>query len=269
MQTSTAPLVETVWTALRDDATTASTVEPLLARYLRHIILDRASFADGLAVLLAEKLFAGDPSGSDTLAITREAMAFDPTIVACAAADLSASFARNPAYPDHLTAYAYAKGFHALESYRVAHALWTAGRERLALYVQGRMTDRFAIDIHPAARMGSGIFLDHATGIVIGETAVVGDNVSMLQNVTLGGTGKDTGDRHPKIGNGVLLSAGAKVLGNITVGDNARIGAGSVVLRPIPADATAAGVPARVVRMNVGDVPGMSMEHDFIMDFQI
>ncbi len=268
MQTSLT-VVDTVWSELRTDAAGVAANEPLLAPYLHHQVLDRASFADALAVLLGAKLFGGQSTDTDTTALAREVLALDPTIATCAATDLAASFSRNPAYPDYLTAFAYAKGFHALESYRIAHALWTRGRTTLALYVQGRMTDSFAIDIHPAARMGSGIFIDHGTGIVIGETAVVGDNVSILQNVTLGGTGKDTGDRHPKIGNGVLLSTGAKVLGNITIGDNARIGAGSVVLRSVPANATAAGVPARIVRLDSGDVPAISMEHDFIMDFQI
>ncbi len=268
VQTS-APLVDTVWSALRSDAATVAREEPLLSPYLDHVIGTRASFAEALGILLGDKLFGGRATDADTVALAHEVLALHPAIAERAALDLEASFVRNPAYPDRLTAFAYAKGFHALESYRIAHALWNSGRTRLALYVQGRMTDSFAIDIHPAARIGCGVFVDHGTGIVIGETAVVGNDVSILQNVTLGGTGKDTGDRHPKIGNGVLLSTGAKILGNITIGDNARIGAGSVVLRDVPANATAAGVPARIVRIDDGGSPASSMEHDFVMDFQI
>jgi serine O-acetyltransferase len=155
------------------------------------------------------------------------------------------------------------KGFQALQSYRVSHYFWMQGRETLALYLQSRIAQTFAVDIHPAARVGAGIMLDHGTGLVIGETAVVEDDVSMLHEVTLGGTGKERGDRHPKVRAGVLIGAGAKILGNIEIGAGARIGAGSVVLHAVPAGCTAAGVPARSVRgLHCGE-PALEMNHQF------
>ena len=157
----------------------------------------------------------------------------------------------------------YFKGFHALETQRVAHWLWHQGRESLALFFQNRMSVVYGVDIHPAAKLGRGIMLDHATGLVIGQTAVVGDNVSILQSVTLGGTGKDEGDRHPKIGNGVLISAGAKILGNIRVGEGAKVGAGSVVLDEVPPHTTVAGVPAKVVGKPTTQQPALEMDHAF------
>jgi len=217
--------------------------------------------------VLAAKLADADFDAPRLTTLTADAFAADPSLAETAALDLAASIERNPAYPDHVTPFLYAKGFHALEWYRVAHALWTADRRSLALYLQGRVSDVFAVDIHPAARIGSGIFVDHATGVVIGETAVVGDDVSILHNVTLGGTGKETGDRHPKIGRGVLLAAGAKVLGNVTVGEGAKVGAGSVVLRAVAPYTTVAGVPAHVVG-RTHDLPGRTMDQDFL-DFQI
>jgi serine O-acetyltransferase len=164
------------------------------------------------------------------------------------------------------TPFLYFKGFHALQTHRIGHWLWNHGRESLALFFQNQMSVEFGVDIHPAARLGHGIMLDHATGVVIGETAVVGNNVSILQSVTLGGTGKDEGDRHPKIGDGVLISAGAKILGNIRVGDGAKVGAGSVVLENVPAHTTVAGVPARIVGRPSSDQPALEMDHDFCCD---
>ena len=153
------------------------------------------------------------------------------------------------------------KGFLALQTHRVAHWLWNEGRQTLAFYLQSRSSELFQVDIHPATRIGKGVFIDHGTGIVIGETAVIGDDVSMLQGVTLGGTGAEQGDRHPKVGNGVLLGAGAKVLGNIIIGDNAKVASGSVVLKPVPPGCTAAGVPARLVNCPTDENPARSMDH--------
>ena len=175
-------------------------------------------------------------------------------------ADLSAVFQRDPACHSYAQAFLFFKGFHALESYRVAHYLWTHRRQTMALFIQNRMSDLFAVDIHPAAKLGRGIMIDHATGVVIGETAVVGDDVSMLHGVTLGGTGKQDEDRHPKVGRGVLLSTGAKVLGNIHVGNCSRIAAGSVVLADVPPHMTVAGVPARVVGPAGCAEPARSMD---------
>ncbi len=175
-------------------------------------------------------------------------------------ADLVCRKRRDPACRSYLGALLHMKGFQALQAYRVAHWLWGQGREALALLLQGRIAGTFAVDIHPAARIGSGIMMDHATGIVIGETAVVGDNVSMLHGVTLGGTGKDVGDRHPKVRRGVLIGAGAKILGNIVIGEGAKVGAGSVVLNDVPPHSTVAGVPARMIGRPGVDQPALEMD---------
>ncbi|HTW83291.1 MAG TPA: serine O-acetyltransferase [Candidatus Sulfotelmatobacter sp.] len=257
-----------VWDVLRADAERIAAAEPFLAPLLRRSILGPASFGEALAAVLAAKLADADLDAPRLMTLADDAFAADPAIVETAALDLAASVERNPAYPDHVTPFLYAKGYSALEWYRVAHHLWTSDRRSLALYLQGRVSDTFAVDIHPAARIGRAIFVDHATGVVIGETAVVGDDVSILHNVTLGGTGKESGDRHPKIGRGVLLSAGAKVLGNVVVGEGAKVAAGSVVLRPVAPYTTVAGVPAKVVGRQPGQMPGRSMDQDFL-DFQI
>ncbi len=194
--------------------------------------------------------------------IFEEAFAAEPAMGEAVRADLSAVFQRDPACHSYLQAFLFFKGFHALQSYRVAHYLWLQGRKTMALFVQNRMSDLFAVDIHPAARLGRGIMIDHATGVVIGETAVVGDDVSMLHGVTLGGTGKQNEDRHPKVGRGVLLSTGAKVLGNIEIGEYSRVGAGSVVLKPVPPHTTVAGVPARVIGKAGSPRPSQDMDHN-------
>ncbi|MEY3259194.1 MAG: serine O-acetyltransferase, partial [Pseudomonadota bacterium] len=193
--------------------------------------------------------------------IVEEAFASDPSLVTSAEADLRAVFERDPACKGYVQPFLFFKGFQALQTYRVAHWLFGQGRETLAFYLQSRCSELFQVDIHPGAVIGSGVFIDHGTGIVIGETAVVSDEVSMLHGVTLGGTGAERGDRHPKIGRGVLLGAGAKVLGNILVGDYAKIASGSVVLKPVPAHCTAAGVPARLVNCPTGEEPARTMDH--------
>jgi serine O-acetyltransferase len=195
-----------------------------------------------------------------------EALESDASIREAVRADLQAVEDRDSACHELYIPFLYFKGFHALQTQRVSHWLWSHGRESLALFFQNRMSTEFGVDIHPAARMGRGIMLDHATGLVIGETAVVGNNVSILQSVTLGGTGKDEKDRHPKIGDGVLISAGAKILGNICVGEGAKVGAGSVVLENVPAHTTVAGVPAKVVGRPSSDQPALEMDHDFCCD---
>jgi serine O-acetyltransferase len=193
--------------------------------------------------------------------IVEEAFASDPSLVTSAEADLRAVFERDPACKGYVQPFLFFKGFQALQTYRVAHWLFGQGRETLAFYLQSRCSELFQVDIHPGAVIGSGVFIDHGTGIVIGETAVVSDEVSMLHGVTLGGTGAERGDRHPKIGRGVLLGAGAKVLGNILVGDYAKVASGSVVLKPVPAHCTAAGVPARLVNCPTGEEPARTMDH--------
>jgi len=192
-----------------------------------------------------------------------DAMDSDACIRGAVRADLLAVMERDSACHELYIPFLYFKGFHALQTHRVAHWLWKSGRQPLALFFQNRMSMEFCVDIHPAAVMGSGILLDHATGLVVGETAVVGNNVSILQSVALGGTGKETGDRHPKIGNGVLISAGAKILGNIRVGEGAKVGAGSVVLEEVPPHTTVAGVPARVVGRPSSEAPALDMDHGF------
>jgi len=193
--------------------------------------------------------------------VAEEAYEADPSIVEAAEADLKAVFERDPACKGYVQPFLFFKGFLSLQSHRVSHWLWNEGRESMAFYLQSRVSELFQVDIHPAAVIGKGAFFDHGTGIVIGETAVIGDDVSMLQGVTLGGTGAERGDRHPKIGKGVLLGAGAKVLGNITIGDYAKVASGSVVLKPVPAGCTAAGVPARLVNCPTCEEPARSMDH--------
>ena len=260
--------VEETWAALRADAERIVSGETILAPVMRHLILERASFGEALATVLVAKLASAEIDAGELATAASAVLADDPAIVEAAATDLVVSYERDPAYPDLVTPFLYAKGFHALQWHRIAHVLWRTGRAPLALYLQGRANDVLAVDIHPGAVIGRGVFIDHATGVVIGETAVIGDDVSILHGVTLGGTGKETGDRHPKIGRGVLIGASATVLGNVKVGEGAKIAAGSVVLRPVAPWTTVAGVPARVVGRTRGEPPSHSMDQDFL-DFQI
>ncbi len=240
-------LQDTVWSRLRYEAATAAASEPMLASYLNAAILRHDSFATALAHRIAAKM--ADPQ-LDVLQmhdVVTNALAKEPGLADQAAADMLAVDERDPACQSLLQPFLYFKGFHSLMCYRIAHWLWRQDRETLAFHLQSRCSERFGVDIHPAARIGCGVMIDHATAVTIGETAVVGDDVSLLHEVTLGGTGTEDGDRHPKIARGVLIGAGAKVLGNITVGEEARIAAGSVVLSPVPARCTVAGVPAKPV----------------------
>lgn len=236
-----------VWQRLRFDAQQAAEQEPALASYLNATVLNHENFSEALCYQLAQKAGGPDMSALAVREICEEAYKSDPAIVAAAERDLQAVLERDPATRSTLQPFLFFKGFLALQTHRVGHWLWGQGRETLAFFLQSRMSELYAVDINPAAPFGSGVFIDHATGIVIGETARVGDDVSMLQGVTLGGTGKVFTDRHPKIGRGVLIGAGAKVLGNITVGDEARIGSGSVVLSDVPPRCSVAGVPAKPV----------------------
>lgn len=253
--------VATVWSQLLAAASRSAREEPILAPFLHAAVLRWSCFDQGLPAVLALRLedsFASRDRLSDLVA---EAIAEDPEIAAAAAADLIAVGARDPAAAGApLVPFLHYKGFHAVQWHRVAHWLWGQGRRALAYFVQSRVAQALAVDIHPAARFGRGVFIDHGTGVVIGETAVVGDDVSILQGVTLGGTGKDRGDRHPKVRDGVLLGAGAKVLGNVVIGRGAKVGAGSVVLRDVPPCATVAGVPARVVGWCAEAVPALAMD---------
>jgi serine O-acetyltransferase len=222
-------------------------------------ILHHGSLATALAYRIAMKLASNEMSKQLLREVVEEAFAADPSLESAARADLMAVYERDPACHRLVQPILFFKGYQALQSYRVAHWLWREDRHDLAYFVQMRISELFGVDVHPAARLGQGIMIDHAHSIVIGETAVVGDNVSMLHSVTLGGTGKDGADRHPKISDGVLIGAGAKVLGNIRVGKCSRIAAGSVVLEDVPPCKTVAGVPARIVGEAGCDQPSIMM----------
>jgi serine O-acetyltransferase len=250
-----------VWSALRAEAQAVARDEPGLASLINAVILSHTDLAAALSYQLARKLGDQELRAMSLREVAQEAYATDPRIVADAEADLQAVYERDPACKGYIQPFLHFKGFQSLQTHRVAHWLWRRGRESLAFYMQSRMSELFQVDIHPAAEIGPGAFFDHGTGIVIGETAKVGRDVSMLHGVTLGGTGAERGDRHPKVGNGVLFGAGAKVLGNITIGDNAKIASGSVVLIPVPAGCTAAGVPARLVRCPTCEEPARTMDH--------
>ena len=261
-----------VWAALRSEAMAAAKAEPPLCSMLDAVILSHRTLGEALSFQLARKLGDGVLSPISLREISEEAQEADPSILSDAEADLRAVFERDPACKGYLQPFLFFKGFQALQAYRLAHWLYGRGRETLAYYLQSRTSELFQVDIHPAARIGSGVFFDHGTGIVVGETAVIGDDVSMLHGVTLGGTGAERGDRHPKIGKGVLLGAGAKVLGNIQIGDYAKIASGSVVLKPVPSGCTAAGVPARLVNCPAGEEPARTMDHtlaEVVYDYQI
>jgi len=260
-----------VWSSLSDEAARTARAEPALASLLHAVVLAHDDLASALSFQLGRKLGDAELSAMSVREICQAVYA-DPACTAAAEADLQAVFERDPACKGYLQPFLFFKGFLALQTHRVSHQLWTQGRETLALLLQSRMSELFQVDVHPAARFGKGVFIDHATGVVIGETAVVGDDVSMLHGVTLGGTGAERGDRHPKIGKGVLLGAGAKVLGNITIGDYAKIASGSVVLKPVPSGCTAAGVPARIVNCPAQCDPARSMDHtlpDIAFDYVI
>ena len=253
--------IDPVWNALRQQAEAMAGREPALAGFVHATILQHERLEQALTYHLARKLGGEDMSPLAVREMFDDAVAADPAIGQAVRADLSAVFERDPACHSYVEAFLFYKGFHALESFRIAHWLWARDRKAMALFLQSRISNLFAVDIHPAARIGQGIMLDHATGIVIGETAVVEDDVSIMQDVTLGGTGKETGDRHPKIRRGVLISLGAKVLGNIEIGEYSRVGAGSVVLKSVPAHCTAVGVPAKLVNCDCGENPSQAMDH--------
>jgi serine O-acetyltransferase len=252
--------LDPVWHRIRQEAEAAIGKEPLMGGLIHSGVLHHPTFDRALAYRISLKLNSGEMSEQILREIADEAYLDDPAIVEAARCDLMAVYERDPACHRYLQPLLYFKGFQAVQSYRLGHWLWQKGRQDLAYFVQMRTSEIFGVDIHPAARIGKGIMIDHAHSIVIGETAVVGDNCSMLHSVTLGGTGKSDGDRHPKIGNGVLIGAGAKVLGNISVGNCSRIAAGSVVLSDVPPCKTVAGVPARIVGEAGCDQPAVKMD---------
>jgi len=252
--------LDPVWDQIIREAKQAIADEPLLGGLIHSSILHHGSIERALAYRTSLKLASGEMSEQIIREICDEAYRADHKLATDARADIAAVYDRDPACHRFLQPLMFFKGFQAVQAYRVAHWLWNNGRKDLAYFFQMRVSEVFGIDIHPAARIGKGIMIDHAHSIVIGETAVVGDNVSMLHSVTLGGTGKEEEDRHPKIGDGVLIGAGAKVLGNIKVGNCSRIAAGSVVLEEVPPCKTVAGVPARIVGEAGCSQPSMTMD---------
>ncbi|QPH53776.1 serine O-acetyltransferase [Pontivivens ytuae] len=253
--------IDPVWSQITEEAHKMCVDEPRLAGLVHASVLTRRNFEDALSYRLGQKLASGEMTEGLVREIFAEAHAADPKLGRAARADAVAVYERDPACHRLIQPLMFFKGFQALQAYRIARRLWEQGRCDMAYFLQMRTSEVFGVDIHPGARVGQGIMIDHAHSVVIGETAVVGDNVSMLHSVTLGGTGKEDGDRHPKIGDGVLIGAGAAVLGNITVGHCSRIAAGSVVLEPVPPCKTVAGVPARIVGEAGCDQPAQSMNH--------
>jgi serine O-acetyltransferase len=251
--------IDPVWDRISHEAADAVQAEPLMGGLLHACVLHHNSLEKALSYRFSAKLHSNEMSQIILRDIADEAYAQDPSIVEAARADLMAIFERDPACHRLLQPLVFFKGFQAIQAFRIANWLWRTGRKDLSYFVQMRVSEIFGVDIHPAACIGKGIMIDHAHSIVIGETAVVGDNVSMLHSVTLGGTGKEEQDRHPKIGDGVLIGAGAKVLGNIKVGHCSRIAAGSVVLAEVPPCKTVAGVPAKIVGEAGCDQPSVSM----------
>lgn len=250
-----------VWTRLRFEARAAAADEPTLASYINASILTHETICQALAYHLAEKLAGAEVGAQQARQLIANAYDREPELIERAEADMQAVLERDPACRGLLQPFLFFKGFLGLQAHRVANHLWKQGRETLAFLFQARASEQFGVDIHPAATIGLGVMFDHATGITIGETAIVGDNCSLLHGVTLGGTGKEVRQRHPQIGRGVLLSVGAKVLGNIHIGDYAKVAAGSVVLKDVDAHMTVAGVPAKPVGTMATDMPAMDMDH--------
>lgn len=261
--------VDPVWKRLREDVSISAGKEPMLAGYLHDTVLKHGSLEASISYFLAGKLASDYLTTTSLRDLFHEALSDSADIRQAVRRDLQAVLERDPAARSYALPYLNFKGFQALQSYRVAHWLWENDRHPLALYLQSRISEVFGVDIHPAARIGKGILIDHGTSVVIGETAVVGDDVSMLHEVTLGGTGKESGDRHPKVGNGVLIGAGAKILGNIPIGEGSKIAAGSVVLNEVPPHSTVAGIPAKVVGRPKDREPGKQMNQIVELDYCI
>ena len=268
--------MDPIWDSLREEARAAAAADPLLAAFLYSTVINQRSLEESVIHRVCERLDHPDLQANLLRQTYSEMLADWPEWGAVLRVDIQAFYDRDPACTRFLEPVLYFKGFHAIQTHRLAHWLWNGGRRDFALYLQSRSSAVFQTDINPAARMGKGIFIDHATGLVVGETAVIEDNVSILHGVTLGGTGKAGGDRHPKIRYGVLIGAGAKILGNIEVGHCAKIAAGSVVLAPVPHNKTVAGVPARIVGESGCDQPSRQMDQllpsetmDHVVSFDI
>lgn len=250
-----------LWPEMRRAARAIAEAEPLIAHVANNFVLLPKNFGEALASRIAHELSRTSQEYRAFYELAVEAFAGTPFALIQAQNDMKATFERDPACLSVIEPFLWFKGFLSLAAYRVAHHFWNAGRKHIAYYLQSHISETFSVDIHPAAQIGCGILLDHATGFVVGETAVIENNVSLLHAVTLGGTGKERGDRHPKVRSGVLIGAGAKILGNIEIGTCAKIGAGSVVLESVPPHTTVAGVPAKVVGEAVEDEPSVDMNH--------
>ncbi|HLH93480.1 MAG TPA: serine O-acetyltransferase [Xanthobacteraceae bacterium] len=239
--------VDPVWGRIRREAEELVRREPELATFIFSTILHHDTLEAAVVHRITQRLDHPDVSAELIRQAYEGALASDPAIATAFRVDIVATVDRDPATNRYIEPLLYFKGFHAIQTHRLAHWLWQRDRKDFAYYLQSRSSSVFQTDIHPAAPIGRGIFLDHATGLVVGETAVIEDDVSILHGVTLGGTGKEEGDRHPKIRHGVMLGVGAKIIGNIEIGHCARVAAGSVVLKSVPHNTTVAGVPARVI----------------------
>jgi serine O-acetyltransferase len=255
--------LDPVWARIRDEANDIVQREPEIGTFIYSSILHHDTLETAVIHRVAERLDHSDVSAELIRQAYTDALEAEPKIGDAFRADIVAVFDRDPATDRFIEPVLYYKGFHAIQTHRLAHWLWSQNRKDFAYYLQSRSSAVFQCDVHPAAKIGRGIFLDHATGLVVGETATIGDNVSMLHDVTLGGTGKDHGDRHPKIADGVLIGAGAKIIGNIEIGHCSRVAAGSVVLKAVPNNVTVAGIPAKVVGDSPCEEPSRTMDHMF------
>ncbi|MCB1510017.1 MAG: serine O-acetyltransferase [Hyphomicrobiaceae bacterium] len=266
-QTAAVTTLDPIWKAVREEARDAMSAEPSLGGFLYATVLSHGRLEDSICHRLSQRLDHSDVDAGLINQTFQDILVDHPELGRAFRADLAAVFDRDPACSRYIEPLLYFKGFHALVTHRFAHILWQTGRLDFAYYLQSQSSRMFAIDIHPAARIGVGIMIDHGHAIVVGETASIGNNVSLLHGVTLGGTGKESGDRHPKVGNCVMIGAGAKILGNIRIGDCSRVAAGSVVLSEVPPNTTVAGVPARVVGPAGCSEPSRSMDQRLVAAF--
>ncbi len=256
--------IQVQWSHLRQQAAMVVEHEPSLKPFIQQCVIEHGSFEASLSCVLSKEISAPQLQSKALYDLIFNQLNSYPDIVNSVSIDLQSCVERDPACLDELTCFLYFKGFHSLQLHRIAHSLWNEGRQSIALYLQSRASQEFDVDIHPAAQLGAGIMIDHATGVVIGETAIVENNVSILHGVTLGGNGLQCGKRHPTIRSGVLLSTGAKILGAIEVGEGAKIAASSLVLTDVEPYTTVAGVPAKVVVQTTdaeGIPPARQMQH--------
>ena len=252
-----------LWQAMRREVKARAEFEPIMATYFQATVLNHDTLEGSLSFLLASKLDSSVVSSMALREIIQDAFASEASLTRAAEIDIKATRDRDPACNSYSTPFLFYKGFQALQIHRVAHWLWVQERHSLAFFLQNQVSTIFGVDIHPAARIGCGIMLDHATGLVIGETAIVEDDVSILHGVTLGGTGKESDDRHPKVRSGVMIGANASIIGNIEIGEGAKVGAGSVVMKDVPPHVTVAGIPAKVIGKLNQEFDGRDMEQCF------